>query len=198
MLRSPGAMKGAARIGAARSDGVSFLMLLGLVAAGCNRPLPQAGDGGPDSGVLTAADSGAPAPDSGSPIADGGVSAPDTGAGWSAPPLCALPFDAGPCDGAVRVYAFVDGACVQRGYGGCEGNDNRFQTLEECLATCEGRPAPHACPAGRRPGQICLACGPAGGCSKQIDACVLACDPAVAICTGATACIGGTCQMPCR
>ena len=49
-----------------------------------------------------------------------------------------LPFDVGPCDAAIPVYAFVDGACVQRTYGGCEGNGNRFSTLEECLATCAG------------------------------------------------------------
>ena len=143
------------------------LVLLVLVAAGCDQPQLQTGDGGADSG-------------------------------WNAPQVCALPFDVGPCDAAVRVYAFVDGACVERVYGGCAGNDNRFQTIEECMATCEGRPAPNGCPAGRIPGRICLACGPVGGCGEQLDACVLACDPVVPICTEPMACIGGSCQMPCR
>ncbi len=68
---------------------------------------------------------------------------------WTPPDRCLLPFDPGPCDGSVRVFAFVNGACVQQGYGGCQGNANRFSTLEECLATCEGRPDPRPCPTGR-------------------------------------------------
>src|SRR5262245_56953917 len=129
-----GAMTRAGRIGATPSNAVSFLMLFVFGAAGCNRPLPQTGDGGPDGGVLSGADGGAAAADSASPVADSGqpiadsgqpttdsgAPAPDSGTppadagGWSAPPRCALPFDVGPCDASVRVYAFVDGACVPR------------------------------------------------------------------------------------
>jgi hypothetical protein len=211
-------MTGAGRIGATRSNVVSFLMMLVLAVGGCNRPLPQTADsgagGGPpaaDSGVLVAdsgppagdsgaptADSGPPVGDSGQPIADGGSPTPDAGAGWTAPPRCALPFDVGPCDAVVRVFAFVGGACVERVYGGCAGNDNRFRTLEECMATCEGRPVPNGCPAPRVPGPICLACGDVGGCVRELDACVLGCDPALTICTPGTACLRGSCQMPCR
>lgn len=53
------------------------------------------------------------------------------------PRTCDLPFDAGPCDAAIRVFAFVDGVCVERIYGGCDGNGNRFATAEECIAACQ-------------------------------------------------------------
>ncbi len=42
--------------------------------------------------------------------------------------VCSLPFEAGPCDAAIPVYAYVNGACVARTYGGCQGNGNRFNT----------------------------------------------------------------------
>ena len=99
----------------------------------------------------------------------------DAGAdsGADAGGVCSLPFEVGPCDAAVPVYAYVNGACVARTYGGCEGNGNRFNTLEECMATCEGRPVPNGCPAGRIAKEICLACGLAGGCSKSQTVCAL-------------------------
>ena len=87
-----------------------------------------------------------------------------------------LPFDPGPCRAAIPVYAFVDGACAQQIYGGCDGNDNRFDTLEECMGTCGGPPDPGACPPNRVAREICLACGPAGGCSKRATVCALVCD----------------------
>jgi hypothetical protein len=82
------------------------------------------------------------------------------------------------------VYAFVDGACVRRTYGGCQGNGNRFQTLEECMATCAGQPLPGGCPPNRIAREICLGCGLAGGCSKQATVCALFCDADA----GASAC----------
>jgi len=90
--------------------------------------------------------------------------------------VCTLPFEVGPCDALFNVYAYVNGACVPRVYGGCQGNGNRFNTLEECLTTCEGRPVPNACPSGRVAQEICLACGPAGGCSQSKAVCALPCD----------------------
>jgi hypothetical protein len=106
-----------------------------------------------------------PSPDAGDPA---------DGAGGGA--ACALPFDPGPCRAAIPVYAFVDGACVMRSYGGCDGNDNRFDTLEECMATCAGPPDPGACPPNRVAREICLGCGPTGGCSKRATVCALICD----------------------
>jgi hypothetical protein len=103
------------------------------------------------------------------------------------------PFDPGPCEALLSRFAFVDGSCVERAYGGCEGNDNRFDTLEECLAICEGRPSPRSCPAGRRPETICLACGAAGGCQDEQTVCVKGCS-SNADCDGNLWCYDGVCQ----
>lgn len=125
---------------------IAFLAALSL--AGCGGGLTPS----PDAG------------DSAAPAVDGGIA------------VCTLPFDPGPCRAAIPVYAFVDGACAQRTYGGCDGNDNRFNTLEECMGTCGGPPDPGACPPSRVAREICLACGPTGGCSKMATVCALLCD----------------------
>jgi hypothetical protein len=59
------------------------------------------------------------------------------GCGRSALDRCDQPFDSGPCDAAIRVFAYVDGSCVERIYGGCQGNDNRFGTLDDCQLACD-------------------------------------------------------------
>jgi trypsin inhibitor len=117
--------------------------------------------------------------------------------GWQPAAACALPFETGPCEALIPVYAYVGGACVPRTYGGCEGNDNRFTTLEECLMTCEGRPVPNSCPAGRTAQQICLACGPAGGCAKSETVCAIACDAdaGVPCASPLPFCSEGVCQL---
>jgi hypothetical protein len=96
------------------------------------------------------------------------------------------------------VYASVGGACVLRSYGGCDGNDNRFDTLEACLAACEGRPVPYGCPAGRVAQEICLACGPAGGCAQTETVCALRCDVdagAAGCADDSFACLANFCQV---
>jgi Kunitz/Bovine pancreatic trypsin inhibitor domain len=111
--------------------------------------------------------------------------------------VCSLPFEVGPCDAAIPVYAYVNGACVARTYGGCQGNGNRFNTIEECMVTCEGRPVPNGCPAGRVAKEICLGCGPAGGCSKSQTVCALPCDAdagAAACSMALPICSEGVCQ----
>nr|D2Y488.1 RecName: Full=Kunitz-type serine protease inhibitor conotoxin Cal9.1a; AltName: Full=Conkunitzin-Cal9.1a; Flags: Precursor [Californiconus californicus]ADB04231.1 conotoxin Cal 9.1a precursor [Californiconus californicus] len=52
--------------------------------------------------------------------------------------VCELPFEEGPCFAAIRVYAYnaETGDCEQLTYGGCEGNGNRFATLEDCDNAC--------------------------------------------------------------
>ena len=167
---------------------------------GCGAP-PMCGTGcqatcgccscaaGTRQGDLICTDQGCYAP---APPVDGG-----SDGGWTPPAICALPFDVGPCDAAIAVYASVGGACVPRVYGGCQGNENRFTTLEECLAACEGRPVPNGCPDGRAARQICLACGPAGGCAKQAMVCALGCDADAGanVCAPALpVCYAGVCQ----
>jgi hypothetical protein len=128
------------------------------------------------------------------------VSHPDAGTGagtgWTAAPACALPFDPGPCDAIVRVYAFVGGSCVAQTYGGCAGNANRFSTVEECMATCEGRPVPLGCPQGRTAQEICLSTDATSG-YRTIMACALRCNPPAApACTFPLPdCFRGVCQV---
>jgi hypothetical protein len=164
--------------------------------AGCGAP-PRCGEvcqapcgccrcgAGTRSGDLICTDQGCYEP---VPAADAGV---DGGS------VCGLPFEAGPCEAAISVYAFVDGACVQRTYGGCDGNGNRFSTLEACLATCAGEPVAGGCPPNRIAREICLACGPAGGCGKRATVCALVCDADAgsAVCADSyTTCYQGVCQ----
>ena len=55
---------------------------------------------------------------------------------------CSLPIDPGPCEGAMESYGYLAelGECIAFDYGGCDGNANRFKTLEECVFTCEENP----------------------------------------------------------
>jgi hypothetical protein len=114
---------------------------------------------------------------------------------WKPPALCALPFDAGPCLAAMPVWAAVDGQCVARTYGGCSGNENRFKTFEECVATCQGAPAANDCPEGYEQRETaCLECGPAGGCAKLGTYCLQRCDAATACQGVGLTCFEGVCQ----
>jgi hypothetical protein len=136
-----------------------------------------AGSGGTALGGAAGADASAPgsSPDAG-PNDDASINDASIDAGFTPPELCQLQFDPGPCLAAIPVYAFVNGSCVQQTYGGCSGNENRFSTLEECWATCQGQPSHSACPEGYVAAEICLECGLAGGCAKSMTVCALQCD----------------------
>lgn len=53
-------------------------------------------------------------------------------------PTCKLPKDPGPCRAAIPRFWFnhESGQCEVFIYGGCEGNANNFETLDECERTC--------------------------------------------------------------
>ena len=64
-------------------------------------------------------------------------------------PVCELAFEVGDCDAAIPVWWHdaSTGRCEQQIYGGCGGNDNRFETFEACQARCghAGSPDDVAC-----------------------------------------------------
>lgn len=113
-------------------------------------------------------------------------------------PRCEEPFDTGPCDAAVPVYAFVDGECKAEVYGGCEGNDNRFSTLEECLSSCQGMPIEESCRGSRIAARGCLGCGGGGGCLLLGQFCFEPCESNDDCTAPGYACNDGICQIgPC-
>ena len=52
--------------------------------------------------------------------------------------MCQLPAEPGSCHEAVPRYFFNAnrGTCEVFTYGGCGGNRNNFETLEECTQQC--------------------------------------------------------------
>ncbi|XP_014674581.1 PREDICTED: papilin-like, partial [Priapulus caudatus] len=54
------------------------------------------------------------------------------------PSLCAMPRDSGPCSAAIRKWFFNSETekCEQYLYGGCQGNENRFDDKSDCDQVC--------------------------------------------------------------
>jgi hypothetical protein len=112
-------------------------------------------------------------------------------------PRCALPYETGDCLAAMPVFAFVDGSCQPQVYGGCGGNDNRFASLEECRARCEGAPNPQGCPEGTALETICFGCGPADGCVHWQTLCGETCDENTECSSPFLYCSEGFCRGAC-
>ncbi|XP_022817328.1 kappaPI-actitoxin-Avd3b-like [Spodoptera litura] len=53
-------------------------------------------------------------------------------------PKCLLPSDPGLCLALVPMYTYNSAMkiCEPFAYGGCQGNENRFASLEKCQAAC--------------------------------------------------------------
>ena len=52
--------------------------------------------------------------------------------------ICYLPPETGPCEALITQWYYNPkaGRCLQFIYGGCEGNENRFDTLADCQTAC--------------------------------------------------------------
>jgi hypothetical protein len=87
----------------------------------------------------------------------GGSSAGAAGTGMAG--ACALPLDSGPCEAAIPAYGYnaASGHCERFIYGGCQGNANRFATLEACEQSCGGNVG--GCPEHMPQGQTCATTG---------------------------------------
>ncbi|BHF80771.1 serine-type endopeptidase inhibitor activity [Sparganum proliferum] len=66
---------------------------------------------------------------------------------------CLMPIKSGMCRARIPMYAFNAqlGVCEEFIYGGCGGNLNRFETLEDCEMSCGGR---HGLPRWGPPGSV--------------------------------------------
>ncbi|RXG71265.1 PI-actitoxin-Aeq3a [Armadillidium vulgare] len=55
--------------------------------------------------------------------------------------ICALPKTTGNCTDYQEKYYYdiFEGKCQGFIYGGCSGNENNFNTVEECKVTCEDK-----------------------------------------------------------
>ena len=55
--------------------------------------------------------------------------------------VCLLPKKVGPCEALIPRYFYNIGTkrCERFSYGGCQGNANNFEAIEECEKTCGGR-----------------------------------------------------------
>ena len=117
---------------------------------------PTASPGG--SGGTVSASGGA----GGVPMAAGGSSA-----GAASNDICSLPWMGGECDGAFQRYWHnpATGQCELRSYGGCGGNENRFDTPEQCVAACHGTEDPHT------------SCTQPTDCELRAPACCGTCEP---------------------
>ncbi|WP_437667202.1 BPTI/Kunitz domain-containing protein [Sorangium sp. So ce1182] len=126
-----------------------------VLAAGCSGAGNDGGSGGGGPGG------------GGSVAGTGGGSVASSGTGGELPDRCTLPQDPGPCDAAIPSYWHdrSTGECVPFTYGGCDGNENRF----ESLAACE-----EACP-GTAPDRD--ACAAPGDCVLAPPRCCASCDP---------------------
>eukprot|EP00096_Caligus_rogercresseyi_P003711 TRINITY_DN1716_c0_g1_i1.p1 TRINITY_DN1716_c0_g1~~TRINITY_DN1716_c0_g1_i1.p1 ORF type:complete len:445 (-),score=99.12 TRINITY_DN1716_c0_g1_i1:112-1416(-) len=50
--------------------------------------------------------------------------------------VCSMKPDSGSCKGTFIRYFFNGSGCESFNYGGCLGNDNNFESVEKCEATC--------------------------------------------------------------
>ncbi len=134
------------------------LMPLGVVVAGasvsCGGSTERDGDGAGGTAfgkAGTTASGGFGAVSAGGAVGTGGSmsvgGSGTTGGSGPLPDLCKLPPESGSCNAYFPSYYFdaATGACESFVYGGCGGNDNRFDSVEACHAACGGSSALDSC-----------------------------------------------------
>lgn len=113
--------------------GCAWLLILGAGACGqTSRENAQPGGAGaPWSAAGNANSAGA------GDVAGNANNAGNEAGGASPLSVCELPLANGPCTAAFnRYYYDGNGLCRPFLYGGCDGNENNFETREECEAAC--------------------------------------------------------------
>lgn len=106
------------------------MVVVALGALGCG----PSSDRDPAVAEATATASATASPD---PV-DTAPTATASQAAGALSPRCELPLVTGKCRANFPVFGYDPeaGQCVAFTYGGCDGNDNRFETLEACKAAC--------------------------------------------------------------
>ncbi|RCN24798.1 Kunitz/Bovine pancreatic trypsin inhibitor domain protein, partial [Ancylostoma caninum] len=53
--------------------------------------------------------------------------------------MCSMSIEVGPCKAKIKRFAYdkTKEKCVEFYFGGCKGNQNNFETMEDCTWTCE-------------------------------------------------------------
>jgi hypothetical protein len=180
-----------AKLGADFACDAGFCRAAGSSSGGAAGATSSGGSGG----ATSSSGSGGATSSSGS-AGTGNVGGTGQVPPWQPPALCALPFDSGVCLALLPMWAAVDGECVSVTYGGCGGNDNRFSSLAECLATCQGAPTVNACPEGHEARQqACLECAPGLACSKLGNYCLQRCDAETPCDEAGFSCVNGLCEV---
>jgi len=125
---------------------VSLSLMMALCTAGCAQTTtdaqgPEAVTDAPTPTVATASEE-TTSEEEVSPSLDAAAS-PEQATREGKPTLglptrCLEPRTAGRCKARFAVFGFdpLKGKCVQYFYGGCEGSENRFETLQECNEAC--------------------------------------------------------------
>lgn len=119
------------------------VVLLALLGAACGGPIETSALGPPGD-----------APESNDPPPSTDPASPSP-APSPAPARCELALETGPCDAAFQRFGFDPalGRCREFLWGGCDGNENNFETFDACRSTCGGDAEPQAC--GGWSGRIC-------------------------------------------
>jgi hypothetical protein len=158
-----GACAGTTTDGAAGSGGSPADGSGGRPAGSGGAILPTGGTGGTSQGT------------GGSPGGNGGL-----GGAGGAGDVCSLPFEVGDCDAAIPVYFHnpMTERCEPRVYGGCGGNENRFESFTECEVACDVVSTAPACevsgityPDGWSPVPDPTSCNSCSCSAGQLDGC---------------------------
>jgi len=141
-----------------------FCCFLGLVAACGGSAL---GDGNATGGAAGSSGAASLGGSSSAGSAMAGASSTAGVGGVVGGDRCSLPEVSGPCEAAISAFWHnpKSGLCEPFYYGGCGGNDNRFESREACLASCPGGGADWG------------ACQRDSGCVLSDTSCCTSCEP---------------------